>query len=52
MRPVETLPMAEWRRLFEVNCWSHRDDPSALAALLCSTGTVVNISSVGGKVAM
>src|ERR1700732_715946 len=51
--PVETLPMAEWRRLFEVNLFGHIAMTQALLpALLRSTGTVVNISSVGGKVAM
>ena len=51
--PVETLPMAEWRRLFEVNLFGHVAMTQALLpALLRSTGTVVNISSVGGKVAM
>ena len=51
--PVETLPMAEWRRLFEVNLFGHVAMTQVLLpALLRSTGTVVNISSVGGKVAM
>ena len=51
--PVETLPMAEWRRLFEVNLLGHVAMTQALLpALLRSRGTVVNISSVGGKLAM
>ncbi|MDT5290106.1 MAG: hypothetical protein QOF88_4995, partial [Mycobacterium sp.] len=51
--PFETVPMAEWRRLFEVNLFGHVAMTQALLpALLRSTGTVVNISSVGGKVAM
>jgi NAD(P)-dependent dehydrogenase (short-subunit alcohol dehydrogenase family) len=51
--PVETLPLAEWRRIFEVNLFGHVAMIQALLpALLRSTGTVVNISSVGGKVAM
>jgi short-subunit dehydrogenase len=51
--PVETLPMAEWRRVFEVNLFGHIAMTQALLpALLRSTGTVVNISSVGGKLAM
>jgi NAD(P)-dependent dehydrogenase (short-subunit alcohol dehydrogenase family) len=51
--PVETLPTAEWRRLFEVNLFGHIAMTQALLpALLRSTGSVVNISSVGGKVAM
>jgi short-subunit dehydrogenase len=51
--PFETVPMAEWRRLFEVNLFGHIAMTQALLpALLRSTGTVVNNSSVGGKVAM
>ena len=51
--PVETMPIAEWRRMFEVNLFGHVAMTQALLpALLRSTGTVVNISSVGGKVAM
>jgi NAD(P)-dependent dehydrogenase (short-subunit alcohol dehydrogenase family) len=51
--PVETLPIAEWRRMFEVNLFGHVAMTQALLpALLRSSGTVVNISSVGGKVAM
>ena len=51
--PVETLPMAEWRRLFDVNLFGHVAMTQALLpALLRSGGTVVNISSVGGKLAM
>ena len=51
--PVETLPIAEWRHLFEVNLFGHIAMTQALLpALLRSSGTVVNISSVGGKFAM
>jgi NAD(P)-dependent dehydrogenase (short-subunit alcohol dehydrogenase family) len=51
--PVEALPMAEWRRQFEVNLFGHIAMTQALLpALLRSAGTVVNISSVGGKVAL
>jgi NAD(P)-dependent dehydrogenase (short-subunit alcohol dehydrogenase family) len=51
--PVETLPIAEWRNLFEVNLFGHIAMTQALLpALLHSSGTVVNISSVGGKFAM
>jgi NAD(P)-dependent dehydrogenase (short-subunit alcohol dehydrogenase family) len=51
--PVETLPMAEWRRLFEVNLFGHIAMTQALLpALLRNAGTVVNVSSVGGKLAM
>ncbi|MFC6093004.1 SDR family NAD(P)-dependent oxidoreductase [Saccharothrix lopnurensis] len=51
--PVETLPMAEWRRVFEVNLFGHIAVTQALLpALLRSRGRVVNISSIGGKYAM
>jgi NAD(P)-dependent dehydrogenase (short-subunit alcohol dehydrogenase family) len=51
--PVETLPLAEWRRQFEVNLFGHVAMTQALLpALLSSSGTVVNISSVGGKFAL
>jgi NAD(P)-dependent dehydrogenase (short-subunit alcohol dehydrogenase family) len=51
--PVETLPIAHWRQQFEVNLFGHIAMTQALLpALLHSSGTVVNISSVGGKVAL
>ncbi|AXK31350.1 SDR family NAD(P)-dependent oxidoreductase [Streptomyces armeniacus] len=51
--PVETLPLAQWRHVFEVNLFGHIAVTQALLpALLRSTGRVINISSVGGKVAM
>ena len=51
--PLETYPLAEWRRLFDVNLFGHVAVMQALLpALIESRGTVVNISSVGGKVAM
>jgi NAD(P)-dependent dehydrogenase (short-subunit alcohol dehydrogenase family) len=51
--PVETLPIAEWRRLFDVNLFGHVSMIQALLpTLIESRGTVVNISSIGGKVAM
>lgn len=51
--PVETLPLAEWRRLFDTNLFGHVAMMQALLpALIESRGTIVNISSVGGKVAM
>lgn len=51
--PVETLPIAQWRQQFEVNLFGHIAITQALfPALLRSSGTVVNISSVGGKVVL
>src|ERR1700742_290233 len=51
--PVETLPIAQWRKQFEVNIFGHVAVIQALfGALLESSGTVVNISSVGGKVVL
>jgi NAD(P)-dependent dehydrogenase (short-subunit alcohol dehydrogenase family) len=51
--PVETLPIAQWRKQFEVNLFGHVAVIQALfGALLESSGTVVNISSVGGKVVL
>ena len=51
--PVEALPMAEWRRVFEVNLFGHIALTQALLpALLRSGGRVINISSVGGRIAM
>ena len=51
--PVEVLPLPEWRKLFDVNLFGHVAMMQALLpALIKSQGTVVNISSVGGKVAM
>lgn len=51
--PVETFPMDAWRKLFEVNLFGHVAVTQAvLPALIRSKGRVINISSVGGKVAM
>ena len=51
--PVEALPLSEWRRLFDINLFGHVAMMQALLpALIESRGTVVNISSLGGKVAM
>ena len=51
--PVETYPLSDWRRMFEVNLFGHVAMTQALLpALIASRGTVVNISSVGGKMAM
>lgn len=51
--PVEALPLDEWRRLFDVNLFGHIAVTQALLPFLHrSHGRIVNISSVGGKVAM
>ncbi len=51
--PLETYPLSEWRRLFDVNLFGHVAMMQALLpALIESRGSIVNISSVGGKVAM
>ncbi|MEU1605747.1 SDR family NAD(P)-dependent oxidoreductase [Micromonospora matsumotoense] len=51
--PVEALPMAQWRRVFEVNLFGHVAVTQALLpALLHGKGRVINISSIGGKAAM
>lgn len=51
--PVEAMPLAEWRRVFEVNLFGHIAATQALLpALLRSKGRVVNISSIGGTAAM
>jgi NAD(P)-dependent dehydrogenase (short-subunit alcohol dehydrogenase family) len=51
--PVEVFPLNEWRRLFEVNFFGHiAVTQTLLPTLIRSKGRVINISSVGGKVAM
>lgn len=51
--PVETLPLDQWRRQFDVNLFGHIAMTQALLPFLHdSTGRVVNISSVGGRIAM
>ena len=51
--PVETYPLDEWRCLFEVNLFGHIAVTQALLpALIRAQGRVVNISSVGGRIAM
>ena len=51
--PIETLPLEEWRRLFDVNLFGHVAMVQALLpALIGGRGTIVNISSIGGKMAM
>ena len=51
--PVETFPLDQWRRLYEVNLFGHIAITQALLPfLLRSHGRIVNISSVGGRIAM
>ena len=51
--PVEVLALDQWRRLFEVNFFGHiAVTQTLLPALIRSKGRVINISSVGGKIAM
>lgn len=51
--PVEVFAIDEWRRLFDVNLFGHiAVTQTLLPALLRSKGRVINISSVGGKIAM
>jgi hypothetical protein len=51
--PIETFAIDEWRRMFEVNLFGHVAVIQALLpALIRNKGRVVNISSVGGTVAM
>lgn len=51
--PVEAFAIEEWRRMFEVNVFGHVAVIQALLpALVGSKGRIVNVSSVGGKVAM
>lgn len=51
--PIEALPLPVWRQMFEVNLFGHIAMTQALLpALRASKGTVVNISSTGGRIAM
>jgi NAD(P)-dependent dehydrogenase (short-subunit alcohol dehydrogenase family) len=51
--PIEAFAIDEWRKMFEVNLFGQIAVIQALLpALIHSRGRVVNISSVGGKVAM
>jgi NAD(P)-dependent dehydrogenase (short-subunit alcohol dehydrogenase family) len=50
--PVELIPLTDWRRQFDVNFFGHVAVIQALLpALLSSRGRVINISSIGGRVA-
>ena len=49
--PVETIPMTEWRRQFEVNFFGQVAITQALLpSLLQARGRIVNVSSIGGRV--
>lgn len=51
--PFEVFPLEEWRQLYEVNFFGHvAMTQTFLPALLANKGCVVNVSSVGGKIAM
>ncbi|WP_372088728.1 SDR family oxidoreductase [Tistrella mobilis] len=51
--PVETAPLDEWRKQFEVSVIGQIAVTQALIpALLANGGRVINIGSVGGKIAM
>jgi NAD(P)-dependent dehydrogenase (short-subunit alcohol dehydrogenase family) len=51
--PIEAFALDSWRRLFEVNLFGHIAlTQTLLPALIRSKGRVVNVSSVGGKIAM
>jgi NAD(P)-dependent dehydrogenase (short-subunit alcohol dehydrogenase family) len=48
--PFEVLPIAEWRRQFEVNFFGHLTvTQTLLPALLAASGRIVNIGSIGGR---
>ncbi len=51
--PIEVFVIDQWRRMFEVNLFGQVAVTQALLpALIRSRGRIVNISSVGGRVAM
>ncbi|WDF82916.1 SDR family NAD(P)-dependent oxidoreductase [Lacticaseibacillus pabuli] len=51
--PFELLKVSEWRKQFDVNLFGQVSLTQALLpALRASKGTIVNITSVGGKLAM
>ncbi|MDA2890604.1 SDR family NAD(P)-dependent oxidoreductase [Mycolicibacterium sp. BiH015] len=51
--PIEAFSIERWRDMFEVNLFGHVAVTQALLPLLIeSGGRVINISSVGGKIAM
>lgn len=51
--PVEVLALADWRRQFEVSVFGQVAITRALLPLLlASRGRIVNVTSVGGRIAM
>ena len=52
--PVEAIPLAEWRRHFDVNFFGHVAVVQALLPALIAggAGCLVNISSIGGRIAL
>src|ERR1700754_3435196 len=51
--PIEAFAIDEWRRMFEVNLFGGIAVTQALLpALIRSKGRIVNVSSVGGRIAM
>ena len=51
--PIEVFALDQWRNMFEVNLFGHVAVIQALLpTMIESGGRVVNISSVGGKIAM
>jgi NAD(P)-dependent dehydrogenase (short-subunit alcohol dehydrogenase family) len=50
--PVELIPLAEWRRQLETNVLGHVAVTQALLPrLIADHGRIVNVSSIGGRVA-
>src|ERR1017187_10007959 len=51
--PIETLSLAGWRQQFDVNLFGHvAMTRTLLPALMAAQGRVVNVSSIGGLVAL
>ncbi len=51
--PFEALPLEEWRRQFEVNLFGHLGiTQELLPTLRRARGRVVNVGSIGGRLAM
>ena len=50
--PVELIPMSDWRRQFEVNFFGQvAVTQTLLPELLAARGRIVNVSSIGGRIA-